>query len=157
MDQGRLALDSTRGTQEGDVAVGAEEVGQGVADGVEADPAELAAVAGLQALAEGAGAAAGPEGFLELGDLAFLTELGGGGDLVGDGDRGGGGGQGVGGLAAGQAFGEVEDGGAAGAGGLVGQQGPGPAEAAVAGRGRPGGLVGGELEVVAEGGGQLGQ
>src|SRR4029450_10341243 len=34
---------------------------------------------------------------------------------------------------------------------------PGPGQAAVAGRGGPEGLVGAELEVVAEGGGQLGQ
>src|SRR5215203_2135453 len=45
----------------------------------------------------------------------------------------------------------------AAAGGLVGEGGPGSGQAAVAGRGGPGGLVGGELEVVVEGGGQLGQ
>src|SRR5215213_1016621 len=143
--------------QQGDVAVGAEEVGEGLADGVEAGAAELAAVAGLQALAEGAGAAAGAEGLFQLGQLAVLADLGGGGDLVGDGDHGGGGGQGVRRLAAGQALGQVEDGGTAGAGGLVGEQGRGLGQAAVAGGGGPGGLSRVEAEVVAEGGGQLGQ
>src|SRR4029453_12724295 len=145
------------GGEEGHVAVGAEEVGGGVAEGGEAGAAELAAVAGLQALAEGAGAAAGAEGLFEVGQLAFLAGPGRGGDLVGDVDHGGGGGQGVGGPAGGQALGQVEDAGAAGAGGLVGEEGSGSGQAAVAGRGRPGGLVAVELEVVAEGGGQLGQ
>src|SRR4029453_14767188 len=105
VDQGRLpgrrrgAIRAARGagrsrSQQREVAVGAEEVGEGVADGVEANPAELTAVAGLQALAEGAGAPAGAEGLLELGQLAFLAEAGGRGGLGGGNHPGGRGGPG---------------------------------------------------------------